>query len=153
MRLTLICIGRLSKEYQTVWHHYEDLLRPYADVEVLEVAETRLSSGEENARGREGAAILGLLRKGAYTVALDGRGQQHSSEELSAFLADKKLYGQSHFQFVLGGASGLDPKVLAAADHRWSLSRATFPHQMARCIVLEQLYRAIRIERGEPYHH
>ena len=97
--------------------------------------------------------MLGLLRKGAYTVALDGRGQQHTSEELSAFLADKKLHGQSHFQFVLGGASGLDPKVLAAADDRWSLSRATFPHQMARCIVLEQLYRAIRIERGEPYHH
>jgi 23S rRNA (pseudouridine1915-N3)-methyltransferase len=153
MRLTFICIGRLSKEYQAVWRHYEDLLRPYADVEVLEVAETPLSVGEENARGKEGAAIVGLLRKGAYTIALDARGQQHSSEELSAFLADKKLYGQSHFQFVLGGASGLDPKVLAAADDRWSLSRATFPHQMARCIVLEQLYRAIRIERGEPYHH
>ena len=104
-------------------------------------------------RAKEAAAISGLLRKGAYTIALDSRGQQHSSEELSAFLADKKLYGQSHFQFILGGASGLDAKVLESANHRWSLSRATFPHQMARCIVIEQLYRAIRIERGEPYHH
>ena len=153
MRLTFICVGRLSREYQAVWRHYEGLLRPYGDVEVLEVAETPLSGGEDNARAKEGAALLGLLRKGAFTVALDARGQQHSSEELSAFLADKKLYGRSHFQFLLGGASGLDAAVLAAADHRWSLSRLTFPHQMARCIVLEQLYRAIRIERGEPYHH
>ncbi len=153
MKLTLVCVGRLSKEYQAVWRRYEALLRPYADVEVLEVSEVPLSTGEESARAKEAAAISGLLRKGAYTIALDSRGQQHSSEELSAFLADKKLYGQSHFQFILGGASGLDAKVLESANHRWSLSRATFPHQMARCIVIEQLYRAIRIERGEPYHH
>jgi len=153
VRLTFICVGRLSKEYQAVWRHYEGLMRPYADIEVFEVSEVSLSSGEQNARAKEGTAIRALWRQGAYTIALDGRGQQHSSEELSAFLADKKLYGRSYFQLVLGGASGLDAGVLSAADHRWSLSRSTFPHQMARCIVLEQLYRAIRIERGEPYHH
>jgi len=153
VKLTFLCVGRLSREYQAVWRHYEGLLRPYCEVEVLEAPETPLAGGESGARAKEGAALMGLLRKGAYTVALDARGTQHSSEELSAFLADKKLYGQSHFQFLLGGASGLDDRVLAAADHRWSLSRLTFPHQMARCIVLEQLYRAIRIERGEPYHH
>ena len=80
MRLTFICIGRLSREYQAVWRHYEVLLRPYCDVEVLEVPETPLSGGEDNARAKEGAALLGLLRKGAFTVALDARGQQHSSE-------------------------------------------------------------------------
>lgn len=153
MRLTFICVGRLSKEYQAVWRHYEGLMRPYADIEVLEVSEASLSSGEQGAREREGAALQSLWRKGAYSIALDCRGQQYSSEELSAFLADKKLHGRSHFQLLLGGAFGLDPVVLSAADHRWSLSRSTFPHQMARCIVLEQLYRAIRIERGEPYHH
>jgi 23S rRNA (pseudouridine1915-N3)-methyltransferase len=68
-------------------------------------------------------------------------------------LADKKLHGQSHFQFILGGAVGLDERVLAAAHMRWSLSPLTFPHQMARCMVIEQVYRSIRIERGEPYHH
>jgi 23S rRNA (pseudouridine1915-N3)-methyltransferase len=153
VRLSLICVGRLAREYQPVWRHYEGLLRPYADLEVLEVPETALSAGEENARTREAAALLGLRRKGAFTVALDARGRQYSSEELSAFLAEKKLHGHSHFQFLLGGASGLDSRVLDTADHSWSLSRLTFPHQMARCIVLEQLYRAIRIERGEPYHH
>ena len=115
--------------------------------------ETPLAPGADLARGKEGAALVGVLRKGAFTVALDSSGRQYSSEEWSAFLADRKLHGQSHFQFLVGGASGLDPRVLAVADHRWSLSRLTFPHQMARCIVLEQLYRAIRIERGEPYHH
>jgi 23S rRNA (pseudouridine1915-N3)-methyltransferase len=153
VRFTFICVGRLSREYQAVWRHYEGLLRPYCALEVLEVNEAPLSSRDDNARVKDAAALLGLLRKGAYTIALDARGQQHSSEELSAFLAGKKLYGQSHFQFLLGGAAGLDPRVLEVADHRWSLSRLTFPHQMARCIVLEQVYRAIRIERGEPYHH
>ncbi len=153
MRLTFICVGRLAREYELVWRHYEGLMRPYAEVEVLQVPETPLAGGEDIARAKEGVALLGLLRKGAFTVALDGRGRQYSSEEWSAFLAQKKLHGQSHFQFLLGGASGLDARVLDAADHRWSLSRLTFPHQMARCIVLEQLYRAVRIERGEPYHH
>ncbi len=153
MRLTLICVGRLAREHRSVWAHYEGLLRPYAEVEVLEVPETPLAGGEDTARGREGAALLGLLRKGAFTIALDSLGRQYSSREWSDFLAQKKLHGLSHFQFLLGGTAGLDTRVLAAADERWSLSRLTFPHQMARCIVLEQLYRAIRIERGEPYHH
>jgi 23S rRNA (pseudouridine1915-N3)-methyltransferase len=153
MRFTFICVGRLSREYQAVWKHYEGLLRPYTALEVLEIPETALAGGEDVARSKEGAALAGLLRKGAFTIALDSAGRQFDSEELSAFLAEKKLHGQSHFQFLLGGAAGLDARVLAASDQTWSLSRLTFPHQMARCIVLEQLYRAIRIERGEPYHH
>jgi len=153
MRATLVCVGRLSREYQSVWRHYEDLLRPYLSIEVLEAPESPLSLGAEQVRTREGTALLGLLRPGAFTIAVDGRGRECSSEEWSAFLADKKVHGQSHFQFILGGAVGLDARVLAVAQARWSLSTLTFPHQMARCIVLEQLYRSLRIERGEPYHH
>jgi len=153
MRTSIICVGRLTREYQSVWRHYESLTRPYFDLEVLEVPDSPLAGGGQPAKTREGAALLGLLRKGAYTVAVDGRGEEYSSETWSEFLAQKKLDGRSHFQFVLGGASGLDQRVRDSADTRWSLSRLTFPHQMARCIVLEQLYRAVRIERGEPYHH
>jgi 23S rRNA (pseudouridine1915-N3)-methyltransferase len=153
MRTSIICVGRLTREYQQVWRHYEALTRPYMDLEVFEAPESPLAQGEQQARTKEGAALLGLLRKGAFTVAVDGRGAQYSSEDWSAFLAGKKLGGRSHFQFVLGGASGLEQRVLDSADLLWSLSRLTFPHQMARCIVLEQLYRAVRIERGEPYHH
>lgn len=153
MRVSFICVGRLSREFQAVWRHYSGLLRPYATLEVLEAGEQPLDHGEERARSKEGEVLLGLLRKGAYTVALDGQGRRFTSEGLSAYLADKKLHGRDHFQFVLGGAAGLDAAVLSAADVVWSLSDLTFPHQMARCIVAEQLYRAIRIERGEPYHH
>jgi 23S rRNA (pseudouridine1915-N3)-methyltransferase len=153
MRASIVCIGRLNREYQEVWRHYEGLLRPYLNLEVLEAPESPLALGEEQARAKEGAALLGLLRKGAFTVALDAHGETFSSQDWSAFLAGKKVDGQSHFQFVLGGASGLAPRVLDAAHLRWSLSTLTFPHQMARCIVAEQLYRALRIERGEPYHH
>ena len=153
MRASIVCIGRLNREYQEVWRHYQGMLRPYVDLELFEAPESPLALGGEQARAKEGTALLGLLRKGAFTVALDARGEVFTSEAWSAFLAAKKVDGQSHFQFVLGGASGLDQRVLDAADLRWSLSALTFPHQMARCIVVEQLYRALKIERGEPYHH
>ncbi len=153
MRATFACVGRLSREYGAVWQHYEKLLRPYSALEVFEVAESPLAAGEDSARSREATALLALLRPAAFSVALDLFGTEHSSEGLSAFLAEKKLHGHSHFQFILGGAAGLDESVLSAADARWSLGRLTYPHQMARCIVLEQYYRAFRIERGEPYHH
>jgi 23S rRNA (pseudouridine1915-N3)-methyltransferase len=153
MRITLICVGRLSREYAAVWGHYQKLVRPYFSLDVFEVAETPLSLGVAQVQAREGASILSLFRTDAFTVTLDRGGRQFTSEELSGFLADRKLHGVSHFQFILGGAVGMDSKVLATADMTWSLAALTFPHQLARVIVLEQLYRALRIERGEPYHH
>ncbi len=153
MRITLICVGRLTREYAAVWGHYEKLVHPYSTLEVFEVAETPLAFGVDQVKAREGSSILSLFRPGAFAVALDRGGRQFTSEELSSFLAERKLHGVSHFQFILGGAVGLDAKVLAGTDMTWSLSALTFPHQLARIIVLEQLYRALRIERGEPYHH
>jgi 23S rRNA (pseudouridine1915-N3)-methyltransferase len=153
MRATLVCVGRLARVYQPLWRHHADLLRPYLQLEVLETPEAPRSLTAEQVRVREGSALLALLRPDAFTVAVDGRGREYSSEEWSAFLADSKVHGRSHFQFILGGTVGLDRAVLAAAQARWSLSALTFPHQMARCIVLEQLYRAVKIERGEPYHY
>jgi len=153
MRITFVCVGRLSKEFSAVWRHYEGLLRPYSSLEVLEVPEVPLSQGVKQVQAQEGAAILRLLRPGAYTIALDARGTSYTSEQWSAYLAQKKLHGQSHFQFILGGTVGLEQGVLAAAQSVWSLSALTFPHQLARCMALEQVYRALRIERGEPYHH
>ena len=153
MRATLVCVGRLARHYQPVWRHYADLLRPFVQLEVLETAEAPGSLAIEQARVRETSALLALLRRDAFTVAVDGRGREYSSEEWSGFLAEKKLHGVNHFQFILGGAVGLDRSVLAAAQAQWSLSALTFPHQMARCMVLEQLYRALKIERNEPYHY
>jgi 23S rRNA (pseudouridine1915-N3)-methyltransferase len=153
VRVALICVGRLSREYAAVHHHYEALLRPYLTLEVIEVADVPLSQGEGRVLAREGEGLRRRLRPGAFTVALDRGGKEIGSTDLSAFLAQEKLYGHGDFQFILGGALGLDQSLLDAADFVWSLSRLTFPHQLARCLVVEQLYRAVRIERGEPYHH
>jgi 23S rRNA (pseudouridine1915-N3)-methyltransferase len=153
MRASFICVGRLTLDYQAVWRHYAELIRPYLTLEVLEVPETALALGDDQVLAKEARSIVPLLRKGAFTVALDRGGQEHSSEDWSRFLAGKKLEGRSHFQFLVGGAAGLDGRLLTMADTVWSLSRLTFPHQMARCVALEQLYRSFRIERGEPYHH
>lgn len=153
MRVTILCVGRLSRDYQPVFEHYRSLLRPYLTLEVEEVSETPLSQGEDRVLRTEGDALLRRLRPTAFTIVLDREGRRFTSESLSALLAERKLYGQSDFQFILGGALGLDLRVRKAADIVWSLSDLTFPHQLARCIVLEQVYRATRIERGEPYHH
>jgi 23S rRNA (pseudouridine1915-N3)-methyltransferase len=153
MRAFIVCVGRLSREYQGVFAHYAGLLRPYLEVEVAEVGDTPLSQGEQRVRAVEGDALLRRLRPGAYTIALDREGREFSSEGLSEHLARLKLYGRSDFQFILGGTLGLDERLKAKADVSWSLSRLTLPHQLARCVLVEQLYRATRIERGEPYHH
>ncbi len=153
MRLTLVCVGRLSRAYAPVAAHYAQLLRPYANLEVREVAEVPLGQGEERVKALEADAIRRQVRPGEYTVVLDRTGMEFDSESLSARMAEQKLHGRSGFQFILGGALGLDGRLLDTADLVWSLSKLTFPHQLARCVVLEQLYRAVRIERGEPYHH
>lgn len=153
MRLTVVCVGRLSREYRGVADHYVRLLTPYATIEVREVPEVPISHGSTRVLSAEGDQLMRQLRPGAYTVVLDREGREFTSEALSARLAAEKLYGRSDFQFILGGALGLEENVLGAADLVWSLSRLTFPHQLARCVLLEQLYRALRIERGEPYHH
>lgn len=153
MRLTIICVGRLSREYLAVAEHYGRLLRPYATVETREVPEVPISHGSGRVLSVEGDQLVRQLRPAAYTIVLDRGGREFTSEALSAHMAEEKLYGHSDFQFILGGALGLDERVLGSADLVWSLSKLTFPHQLARCVVLEQLYRALRIERGEPYHH
>jgi 23S rRNA (pseudouridine1915-N3)-methyltransferase len=153
VRVSLLCVGRLSREYKPVADHYLRLLRPYASTEVVEVLEVPLSRGQAVVVPAEGAALLRRVRPAGYRVVLDRGGRELASEELSDLLAERKLHGVGDFQFILGGALGLDSRVLDAADFVWSLSRLTFPHQLARCVVLEQLYRAVRIERGEPYHY
>lgn len=153
MRVGLVCVGRMSRESAPLTAHYLRLLQPYATIDMQEVGGVPLSRGPAKVRAQEGADIVKRLRAGAFVTALDRRGRQMSSEEFSAALVSLKLAGYSDFQFIVGGALGLGDEVLAAAQQRLSFGPMTFPHQLARCMLLEQLYRAFRIERGEPYHY
>jgi 23S rRNA (pseudouridine1915-N3)-methyltransferase len=135
---------------------------------VIELKEGKLAKGasaaeEEIAKGAEGAAILGALdgqtsgartgqSEGAFVIALDIGGKRLSSEGFAERIEQLGIAGQNHLAFVIGGSTGLAPSVLARADLRLSFSDLTFPHQLMRVILLEQIYRAFRIQRGEPYH-
>jgi 23S rRNA (pseudouridine1915-N3)-methyltransferase len=153
MHIDLIAVGSMKEpHYRAAAEEYLKRLRPYADVRVVEVADRDLSREEVRAMAEEGAGILRALRAGAYMVALDAGGTEMDSETFSGWLQRRMNEGDSNLAFVIGGAAGLAPDVCAAARERLSLSRMTLPHQLARVVLLEQVYRAFRIMRGEPYH-
>ena len=132
-------------------------LSRFAKVDVIEVADEKTpehASDTLNAqiKEKEGERILKHLRDGAFVVALAIAGDQPTSEQLAARIAQWGLHGVSHLQFVIGGSLGLDPRVLRRANMPLSFSKMTFPHQLMRVILLEQIYRAFKINAHEPYH-
>lgn len=160
MQIRIVAVGKLKEDYLVrAVAEYSRRLLPYCRLSIEEVKDEPLPEasagpGVTQALAREGERILRLLDQGpqTYVIALDVSGEEVTSEELAARLASLGLKGVSHLTFLIGGGAGLSPEVLAMADWRLSLSRLTFPHQLARVILLEQLYRAFRINRGEPYH-
>lgn len=158
MRWTILAVGKIKERH---WHdamaEYLKRLGPYRPIEVVELPDEKADPGQtpaliELARRREGERILAALRPGAVLVAMWENGEQLGSEALSERLARMEHDGSREAAFVIGGANGLDPAVLARADWKLGLSRLTLPHQLARVVLAEQLYRAERIRRGEPYH-
>ena len=171
MNIEIICIGALKESYfREAEKEYLKRLAPYCKVSVTELRETRLpkdagKAEEENVRRSEGSALItaALLAKGggtakrkessaAYVFALDMRGRQQSSEKFAENIQKLALGGKSTFVFLIGGSLGLSEAVREGADAVLSFSELTFPHQLMRVILLEQLYRAQKILRGEPYH-
>lgn len=158
MRIRIVMVGKIKEKYlQAGMQEYLKRLGPYAKVEVVQVADEPTPDGappaiEEQVKAREAERILKALDSSAFVVAMDGRGQTLSSEELAGFLEERALRGQSNLALVIGGSLGLGAEVLARADYKLSLGRMTFLHQMVPLILLEQVYRAFKINRGEPYH-
>lgn len=151
MKLRFIWIGKTKEpNLCALVKDYLNRISHYAKYELQELREVRSSSQAAVTEG-EARAILAALAPDSYTVALDERGQQWSSRELS--LAVEKWRAQSvrEVAFVIGGSGGLAEAVRARADHVWSLSKLTFTHEMARVLLLEQLYRAYTIIHGHPY--
>lgn len=158
MRLRIIVVGKVRERYLLDGiQEYLKRLGPMAKVEVVNVADEPVpeNAGQaihEQARAAEAARALKALDPSHYVVALDSRGTQLSSEGLAEFLQERGLRGQSALAFVIGGSTGLGPEVLQRADFLLSLGKMTFLHQMVPLILLEQIYRGFKINRGEPYH-
>ncbi|MCL4079284.1 23S rRNA (pseudouridine(1915)-N(3))-methyltransferase RlmH [Coriobacteriia bacterium Es71-Z0120] len=153
MRIAIVAVGKLKEPYfRAAADEYLKRLRPYADLREIEVPDRDLASGEERARRAEAEGVLRALPDGAHVVALDAGGAQRTSEEFASWLSALGLGGRSTLAFVVGGSAGLDASVLERADEVLSLGKMTLPHQLARVVLLEQVYRAFRIVRGEPYH-
>jgi 23S rRNA (pseudouridine1915-N3)-methyltransferase len=153
-RATVVAVGRLKGWAAEGCEDYLGRLRRYFPVEVAEIPEEDLNRHPaSDVLATEGERLLKRIPAGSHVVALDReKGEPLSSEDLARRLSSLGVSGRSHVAFVLGGPLGLSPKVLSWSDERLSFGRITLPHALARVVLLEQLYRAVKIERGEKYH-
>lgn len=158
MKITIVAAGKIKESYLTQGiGEFQKRLTPFARMGIVEIAEERIGDGaspveKAQALTREGRRLLRRVPVGSYLFVLDVFGAARSSEELAARMAALALEGQSDLAFLIGGAFGLSEEVRCAAAERLSFSRMTFTHQMVRLLLVEQIYRAFKINRGEKYH-
>ncbi|NOJ71954.1 23S rRNA (pseudouridine(1915)-N(3))-methyltransferase RlmH [Paenibacillus alvei] len=158
MNIQLVCVGKLKEKYLVQGiAEYSKRLAPYVKFQVSEVpdeqAPEKMSDAElEQVKDREGERILGHIKQDAHVVALAIDGQLWSSEDLASQLDRLATYGTSNVAFIIGGSNGLSDAVLRRANSKLSFGRMTLPHQLMRLVLVEQIYRAVKINRGEPYH-
>lgn len=158
MKVTVVCVGRLKEKYWTAAiDEYSKRLSKYIKLDIIELPDEKAPESmslmqEEQVKTKEGERILKAIKDDAYVISLEIEGKELSSVELAEFIDEKKLRGISHIAFVIGGSLGLSKAVSQRADFHLSFSKMTFPHQMMRVILLEQIYRAERINKNEPYH-
>lgn len=158
MKITVIAVGKIKEKYlKDALAEYSKRLSRYCRLEILEAADEKTPDNasetvERQIRQKEGERIRKLMKADAYTIALAIDGNMLSSEKFSEKIETLGVQGISHIQFLIGGSIGLDETVLKEADYRLSFSKMTFPHQLMRVILLEQIYRGYRIMAGEPYH-
>ena len=158
MNIDIVCVGRIKERYLAdAIAEYSKRLSRYCKLNIIEVADEKTpehaSEGvDRQIKAKEGERIAKHLKPGAFVIALAIDGQMLSSEGLAAKVSQLGIQGVSHIQLVIGGSIGLDEAVLKRADYKLSFSKMTFPHQLMRVILLEQIYRAYKINAGEPYH-
>ncbi len=158
MKITVICVGKVKEKfYRMAIDEYVKRLGRYCKPEIIEVADEKTPDNAsahevELIKDKEGERILKNIRKDGIVIALAIEGKMLSSEQLADKISQLGVKGESHIQFIIGGSLGLSEKVLKEADMLLSFSKMTFPHQLMRVILLEQIYRSYRIIQGEPYH-
>lgn len=156
MKISLLCIGKTAdgkltgamERYLSRIPHYV----PFAMRELPDVKNTRAMTADRQ-KEQEGRMLMSVLQPGDYVVLLDERGKEMSSREFASYMEDKMISVPRQLVFVIGGPYGFSKEVYGRADFKISMSRMTFSHEMARLFFIEQLYRAMTILKGEPYHH
>jgi 23S rRNA (pseudouridine1915-N3)-methyltransferase len=158
MKITIFCVGKIKEKfYREAVAEYVKRLSRYCKLSIVEVADEKTEENAsqteiEQVKEKEGARILAAMKEDGYCIALAIDGQMPDSVALSKKLERLGVEGKSNIYFVIGGSLGLSEAVLKRADYRLSFSAMTFPHQLMRVILLEQLYRSYRIMNHEPYH-
>lgn len=158
LNITVIAVGKMKEDYfRAACAEYAKRIGAYAKIKIVELAEERLPDNPspkeiEAALANEGKAVLSMVPSGSAVIALCIEGKELASEELSARLDKFAIDGKSSVCFIIGSSCGLSEDVKKAAHIKLSMSRMTFPHRLARVMVLEQIYRALSISAGSKYH-
>ena len=158
MKITLVTVGKIKEKFfEDAIKEYSKRLSRYCKLEILQVADEKTPEGASEAvelqiKEKEGQRILSLIRDDAYVIALAIEGQMLDSVELAERIEKLGVSGISQIVFVIGGSLGLSAQVMKRADYALSFSRMTFPHQLMRVVLLEQIYRSYRIMNHQPYH-
>ncbi|MBP2078668.1 23S rRNA (pseudouridine(1915)-N(3))-methyltransferase RlmH [Oceanobacillus polygoni] len=158
MKISIVSVGKLKEKYlKQGIQEYLKRLGAYAKVDVIEVADEKAPENMSEAemlevKRKEGERILSQIAPDTYVITLEINGKMLSSEQLAAKMDELATYGKSKIAFVIGGSLGISDEVQKRSDLALSFSKMTFPHQVMRLILLEQVYRGFRINRGEPYH-
>lgn len=158
MKITVIAVGKIKEKYlKDAIAEYGKRLSKYCKLEIIEVPDEKTPDNasnvvEDSIRSKEAERILKYFKEDAFVITLEINGKQLTSEELADTIDKLGVQGTSHMIFVIGGSIGLGKEVLARSNFRLSFSKMTFPHQLMRVVLLEQVYRSYRIINGEPYH-
>ena len=158
MKISIACVGKIKEKfYKDAISEYEKRLSRYCKLEFLEVADEKTPDGasealEEQIKGKEARRLLEKIREDAFVCTLEIEGKRLTSEGFARWMEGLTVRGTSHIVFVIGGSLGLHASLRRRADMALSFSDMTFPHQLMRVILVEQIYRGFRIMHGEPYH-
>ncbi|KEH99389.1 hypothetical protein Z962_00325 [Clostridium botulinum C/D str. BKT12695] len=158
MNITIICVGKLKEKYlKLAIDEYSKRLSRYCKLNFIELNDEKTpdNASEKDEliiKQKEGSKILAHIKENMYVIALDIKGKMVSSEDLADLVDNLGITGKSNIALVIGGSLGLAKEVLDRANYKLSFSKMTFPHQLMRVILLEQIYRAYKINTGEPYH-
>ncbi len=158
MKITILCVGKIKEKfYRMAIDEYKKRLGKYCQFDIIEVPDEKTPENasdimNDKIKEKEGNALLKHIKGDAYVITLEINGQMLDSVELAGHIQECMIKGKSHLMFIIGGSLGLHSMVCNRADYRLSFSKMTFPHQLMRVILTEQIYRSFRIMNKEPYH-